>query len=277
MHMVTVSTLLNKGQVTQAPTTAANTNLLWQELFTMQKEMINMRKENGNFKALLDQIQREYGDMKVRLDQIQVENNELKKNQSALILEVQGLKNKSESDIANIPPLTLSSITTRIEDLERNQSAIVNLPVALNTSIESLKSLQRATAGMSSSLQGEQIADRLLISGLQKNLSDVYNYVSTLQHGLHNTNDILDHRFNTLEGVIHNLNNSIKPVFDGLERNIESVNSSVTPRLDNLRSSITSKVEIVHRTLQSDLKNSRGQYWNKINNTQRHFKDQFTE
>ena len=207
VHLVTVSSLLNNEQVTQAPMTAPNRDLLWQELLNMQKQLNSIQKENGDFKAQLDQIHRENGDMKVRLDQIQNENKELKRNQTALMFVVDSLINTSKCDISNLTSRILAGITTRIEDLERNQSAIVNLPVTLNTSIESLKSLQRATATVSSSLQGEQIASRVLMSGLLKNLSDIYNYVSMLQH---NINGSLEPRFNNLERAIHNLNNSIK-------------------------------------------------------------------
>ena len=198
VHLITVSALLNNGQVTQAPTTAANRDLLWQELLNMQKQINNVQKENGNLKVQLDKIQKENEELKNNQSRSRFEIAELRKNQGDLSLEVERLKKSCKCNHTDAIFLrdneTLSTIKGKLSETPINLTAAVSLPSAMSASIEPLKSLQRATASVVSSLQGEQIASRLLVDELQRNLSNVNNYVATLQNNLLNISGSLSQR-----------------------------------------------------------------------------------
>ena len=198
IHLVTVSALLNYGQFTQTPKTATNTNLLWQELFNMQKQINSIQKENGNLKVQLDKIQKENEELKSNQNHSRFEIAELRKNQSDLSLEVERLKKSCKCNQTDAIFLrdneTLSSIKGTLSEPQINPTAAVSLPFTMNANIETLKSLQRATASIVSSLQGEQIASRLLVDEIQRNLSDIINYVGKLQNRLHNINGSLSQR-----------------------------------------------------------------------------------
>ena len=172
--LFTASALLNNNQVPTRPAESTISNEIWHKLSNVQEQLITILKENSI--------------MKVRLDQIEKENEDLKKNQSASNLEVEYLKSICKcgnvSSMTTGDVTTLYSIETRLDEVEKNQSNIVNVPSTLN---ESVKLLQKASAAVVSSLQGEQIRSNLLISGLQQNLSIAENKVELMLSTLNNS------------------------------------------------------------------------------------------
>ena len=172
----TASALLNNNQVPTRTTESTTSNEIWHKLFNLQEQLITIQKENSITKKDNGDLKIDIAAMKVRLDQIEKENEDLKKNQSAFSLEVEHLQSTCKcgnvSSITTGDATTLSSLKTRLDEWEGNQTKILNIPSSLNASIESVKLLQKASAAVVSSLQGEQIRSNLLISVLQQNLSN---------------------------------------------------------------------------------------------------------
>ena len=161
--LVGTSGLLNHGEVSKQPTDGLNPNHLWEEMYKL----------------------------KTTLEVIQKENEELKKNQSVLSLEVEELKkgqidlcfksqhSKDENNdtltVSSIDIATLSSVMSKIGELERNHASHINLFETLNASIDSVKSLQRSTAVMATSL-------RRNLSNAENKIASKYGIIFAMMH-----------------------------------------------------------------------------------------------
>ena len=229
----TTSAAHKNMQVSPRPT--EDSNEIWHKLFNMQEQLNVIQKDNGNLRVQL-------AEMGNRLNLIQRENEDLKKNQSVLTLEIDYLKNTcisgNISSVSTSDSETISNHKIRLDELEGNQTANLNLHSTLNASIESLKFLQKASAGVVSSLQGEQIKSNLLITALQSNLSNAETQLESMITTLNNT--LVASRkasavaLSSLEGeqIISQL------LMSDLQHNLSNVEINLESRLKNLNKSL---------------------------------------
>ena len=170
------SGLLNHGQV--SPTVTAYPGDIWNELYGFKKQLDVIHKENQELKKnqseLLSQIQQKQNmsifsstdiqTLKDRLDMLENKYNEIENNQTALYLALE----KDNKDLMQNHTHFCSEVSNRIG---KHETDFGNL----NNSFLALSSVQKATASVVTALQGEQIANKLGISGLQRNFSDLSN------------------------------------------------------------------------------------------------------
>ena len=196
-----VSGLLNHGQV--SPAVTAYPGDIWKELYGFKKQLDTIQKENQELKTnqsqLLSQIKQKQNmstysstdiqKLHTRLERLENENYEIKMNQSALSLEMERQTTELK-DNETMLRLEMKALETENEELRKNQTLfrsavtdhmqkeLVNLTHYIenmkqdfghmNNSFVALSSVQKATTSLVTTLQGEQIANKLGISGLQE-------------------------------------------------------------------------------------------------------------
>ena len=169
--------LLNHGKQDSSRTTVtANPDNIWEELYKIKADMDLIRKENQELKKNQSYQNQQHQNtsiispsdiqqLRYQIKAFEVENEEWRKNHTLLFTEVTDVRN----EIVNLMHDSLKCE----RDLEQ-----------LNKSFIALQSVQRATASLATTLQGEQIANRLGISELQNNFHNQSNSIRGIEQSL---------------------------------------------------------------------------------------------
>ena len=243
-----VSGLLNHGQVSPTVTAYSDhvwkeLYTFKKQLDAIQKENQELKKNQSELFSHIKQKQNmsnissaDIQKLQDRLDGLEKENNELKINQTALYMETETqkkeLKNETtmrlgmERQIRELMKnetmlrLDMKAVKKANEDLRKNQTLFCSEVTSriskhetdfghLNNSFKALSSVQKATASVVTALQGEEIANKLGISGLQRNLSEI----NTILYNQNNSIDTLDRN---MKSEMRILNSSLQASLTGM-------------------------------------------------------------